>query len=170
MLSVLFASCEYHCPGYDTTNKERIPYRLGDSVVYVSNLNDTLILDVDDFYAEGPSSFTSFPVMDVFCNPECYYKMLSRSDPQITIKETQTVNMSICFCEDTPYEQVVFHRPPSYVNSYFEYEIFVDDDYIIRVNDLSNKRRINSFIKAPYRGIIEFHDKQTGLVWTQIEK
>jgi hypothetical protein len=77
--------------------------------------------------------------------------------------------MEILFGVDRPYSQVVFHRPPRYENSHFEYEVFVNADYVITVNDLSGKRRISSFVKAPYRGIVEFHDKQTGLTWTQME-
>ena len=38
------------------------------------------------------------------------------------------------------------------------------------VEDLSVKRRINRFVKVDYHGIIEFHDKQTGLTWTQVNK
>ena len=168
MLNTIFASCTYHCPGYDISQKQMIPFRLGDSVVYVSNLNDTLIFDVDDFFAEGPSSFKGL-AMDVDCSPKCYYKMISRSNLQLTIKETETWSMEICFGENGTYKQVVFHLPSGYVSS-LEYETFVDSDYIIRVNDLSGNRRINSFVKALFRGIIEFHDKQTGLIWTQIEK
>jgi hypothetical protein len=74
MLNMIFASCTYHCPGYDTNDKYQIPFRLGDSAVYVSNLNDTVIFDVDDFYAEGPSSFKGL-YMNVWCNPKCYYHL-----------------------------------------------------------------------------------------------
>lgn len=166
--TMIFASCTYHCPGYDTNNKNLVPFRLGDSVVYVSNLNDTVIFDVDDFYTEGPSSFKGF-AMDVDCCPECYYQMTSRSNLQLTIKETETWSMEIRFGEDRPYAQVVYHRPPRYENSHFEYEVFVNADHVITVNDLSGKRHISSFVKAPYRGIVEFYDKQTGLTWTQTE-
>jgi len=167
ILITIFASCTYHCPGYDISQKQMIPFRLCDSVVYVSNLNDTLLFVVDDFYAEGPSSFRSGPVMDVDCRPECYYKMASISNLPMIIKETDTWSMEICFGEGGTYKQVVFHLPSGYISS-LGYESFVDSDYIIRVNDLSGNRRINSFVKAPFRGIIEFHDKQTGLTWTQI--
>ena len=167
MLNMIFVSCTYHCPGYDINDKNQIPFRLGDTVVYVSNLNDTVIFDVDDFYAEGNSSFKSFPVMDVFCDPECYYKMTSRSNLKMTIKETETRMMEICFGEDKPYEQVVSHIQPKYVSSYSKYEVYSNNDFIITVNDLSGERNIDSFIKAPFRGIIEFHDKQAGLTWTQ---
>lgn len=166
---MIFVSCTYHCPGYDINDKNRIPFRLGDSVVYVSNLSDTLIFDVNDFYANEAGSFKGFLIMDVDCSGECYYKMSSSYPLQMTIKETHTWSMEICFGENGTYEQVVFHLPSGYISS-LGYETFVDSDYIIRVNDLSGNRRINSFVKAPYRGIIEFHDKQTGLTWTQIEK
>ena len=168
MLNIIFVSCEYHCPGYDINEKYMIPFRLGDSVVYVSNLNDTVIFYVDDFFAEGPSSFKGFFVMDYSCDPECYYQMISSSILLMTIKETDTYCMAICFGNDKPYTQVVFHRPPKYIDSYSEHEVFVNSDYVITVNDLSGKRRIDSFIKAPYNGIIEFHDKQTDLTWKQI--
>ena len=173
MLNMVFVSCKYHCPGYDINNKNRIPFRFGDCVVYVSNLNDTLRFVVDDFYADEPSSFTTgFPVMDIVCRSECYYKMISKSNLQMTIKETdtQTWSMEICFGGDNPYKDVVFNKPPYYENSSSEYNVFIDANEVITVNDLSRKRRIDSFIKAPYRGIIEFHDNQTDLTWTQIEK
>ena len=171
LICSVFVSCKYHCPGYDTNDKNRIPFRLGDSVVYVSNLNDTVIFDVNDFYADAPSSFTTgFPVMDIECGDKCYYQMISKSNLQLTIKETETRSMEICFGTDKPYTQIVFHRPPSYVNSDFKYEVFVNADDVITVKDLSGQRRIDSFIKVPFRGITEFHDKQTGLTWTQIEK
>ena len=172
MLNILLLSCgrEYHCPGYDINDKNGIAFRLGDSVMYLSNLNDTLIFDVDDFYAEEPSSYKLGFLMEGHCTPECYYKMTSRNNLKMTIKETQTWSLEICFGEDRPYEQVVFHFPPKHVNSYSEYEVSVNKDYITTVNDLSGKRNIDSFIKAPFRGITEFHDKQTGLTWTQIEK
>jgi hypothetical protein len=170
VLSMIFASCgEYQCPGYDINYKSKIPFRLGDSVVYVSNLNDTVVFDVDDFYAEGPTTLKkSFARQG--CSPKCYYQMTSRSNLQMAIKETDTWSLEVCFGENKPYTQVVFHRPPRYENSHFEYEVFVNADYVITVNDLSGERRINSFIKAPFLGIIEFHDRQTGLTWTQIEK
>ena len=168
VLIIIFVSCEYHCPGFDINDKSMIPFRLGDSVVYVSNLNDTVKFDVDDFYAEGPSSFKDFFVMDYACNPECYYQMISSSNLHMTIKETYTYCMVICFGKDKPYTQIVFHRPPKYVDSYSEHEVFVNSDYVITVNDLSGQRRIDSFTKAPYHGIIEFHDKQTDLTWTKM--
>jgi hypothetical protein len=169
VLNMIFASCTYHCPGYDINDKNQIPFRLGDSVMYVSNLNDTAIFDVDDFYAEGPNSWKGF-AMDVDCRPECYYHMTSGSNLQLTIKERQTWSMEIRFGEDRPYSQVVYHLPSGNVNSHYEFETFVNKpDYVTTVNDLSGKRRVSSFVKAPFRGIIEFKDKQTGLTWTQIE-
>ena len=126
---------------------------------------------MDDFYAEGPSSFTVRGLWEGHCSPKCYYQMVSISNLQMTIKETDnSPSIDICFGKDNPYQRVVSYRPPHYINSSFEYEVFVNTDYVITVNDLSGKRRINSFIKTPYHGITEFHDKQTGLTWTQIIK
>ena len=38
--------------------------------------------------------------------------------------------------------------------------------YVVR--DISGERRIDRYIKLDYRGIIEFHDKSTGLTWKRI--
>jgi len=39
---------------------------------------------------------------------------------------------------------------------------------VTQVNDLSGKRRITSFIKVAYFGIIQFYDSESELTWTQL--
>jgi hypothetical protein len=170
MIAIGLIGCKYKCHGYDLNDKSVISFRLDDNVVYVSNNNDTLKFVVDDFYADGPFSFRGL-YMDVECRPECYYKMTSLSNPQMTIKEAQTWNLEISFCEDQPYKNVIHG-----VNEDFRYEDlgnFPIDTItyygVVKVYDLSGQRRIDSFMKAIEHGIIEFHDKQTDLTWTQIK-
>ena len=168
-------SCKYQCPGYDLDDKSSISFRLDDSVVYVSNKNDTLIFVVSDFFAEGPNSWRGL-AMDIDCSPKCYYKMTALSNSQMTINETETWKMDISFCDDKPYDNVIFIRS-NVVNKDFDYEIignYQTDTItfygVIKVNDLSGQRRIDNFMKAVNHGIIDFHDKRTDLIWTQIIK
>ena len=175
MIIIGLVSCKYECPGYDLNDKSGIAFRLGDSVVYVSNNNDTLTFVVDDFYAEGPNSWRGF-AMDIDCSPKCYYEMTSLSNPQMIIKETQTWKLDISFCNDKLYDNVVFIRN-NVTKHDFDYEIIGNYQRdtitfygVIKVNDLSGQRDIDNFMKAINYGIIEFHEKRTGLTWTQIIK
>ena len=173
MIIIELVSCNYQCPGYDLNDKSEISFRLGDSIIYKSNNNDTLIFVVDDFYAEGPNSWRGL-AMDIDCSPKCYYKMTSLSNPQMTITETQTWKLNICFCDDKPYDNVIFIRN-NVTKRDFDYEIIGNYQRdtitfygVTKVNDLSGQRNINNFIKAINHGIIEFYEKQTDLTWTQI--
>jgi hypothetical protein len=156
------------CPGYDLNDFRLISFRLGDTLIYVSDQLDTILLVVNDFYSKGYYEFSSYP--DYECDLDTYYKTDTKRD--MAIKEHITYGMSIQFCNDYEY-QITFGN---YIKK-GDYEMEVSDttlnDLSCRkyfVKDLSFKRRINSFVKVDFCGIIEFHDKITDLTWRQVVK
>ena len=152
------------CPGYDLNDFRLISFRYGDTLIYISNQLDTIHLIVNDFYSKGYYEFSSYP--DYECDLDTYYKTDIKDD--ISIKEHITYGMSVQFCSDNEYKIT-----SGYYTKKGDYEMEVSDTVFndisgkkYLVKDLSFKRRINTFVKVDFCGIIEFHDKVTGLTWT----
>ena len=160
------ASCAVYCPGFDKNDYSLISYRLGDSLIYVSNRNDTLKFTVQEFYTKG--SYKDHGIwMDYLCNSDTYYQ--TNCIDGISIKEhlEEWQQSSIQFSNDRKYD--VFPQGD------FEMEEVKDTVYrgvdcrVYSCRDLTNKRRISYFKKMEYRGIIVFYDKSTNLTWYLIE-
>jgi hypothetical protein len=175
---IILFSCKftYHCDGYDISNKFIISFREGDTITYVSNHNDTMKLYVNYTFFEGPSSFKGFG-MDYECHPLALYTTSKDSITNIYLKEQYDYRISIIFIDDLPYNF------PSGIYRNFEqagdasgtFEVEkeingVKHKYVWEVEDLSQNRRIDKFTKVSNHGIIEFHDKDTDLTWTQLIK
>jgi hypothetical protein len=135
-------------------------------LTYVSNQLDTIHLIVNNFYSKGYYEFSSYP--DYECDLDTYYQTGIKDD--ISIKEHITCGMSVQFCNDSEYRIT----SGNYTKK-DDYEMEVSDTIFndisgkkYFVKDLSNKRRINTFVKVDFCGIIEFYDKVTGLTWRQI--
>jgi hypothetical protein len=168
LLSVLcLTSCiTAKCPGYELNDFRVISFRYGDTLTYVSNQLDTIHLIVNDFHCKGSYEFSSYP--DYECDFDTYYQTDIKND--ISIKEHITYGMSVQFCKDNEYKI----NSGNYIKK-GDYEMEVLDTVFngiscqkYFVKDLSFNRRINTFVKVDFCGIIEFHDKVTGLTWVQI--
>jgi hypothetical protein len=168
VLSVLcLTSCiTAKCPGYDLNDFRQISFRKGDTLTYVSNQLDTIHLIVNDFYSKGYYEFSSYP--DYECDYDTYYQTNIEND--ISIKEHVTYGMSVKFCNDNEYKIT----SGNYIKKN-DYEMEVSDTVFdgisckkYLVKDLSFNRRINTFVKVDFCGIVEFYDKVTSLTWTQI--
>lgn len=168
---MLFTSCKYHCDGYDTSNKAALPFRIGDSIQYQSDKLDTIVLYVNDFYAEGSSSYISMPVMDYECSAEAYYTTTTDESTGISIKQVSGQNMNkniTIFCDNDIYDY--YSKEKDFERTFLD-SLKIGETMYEHVNafkDLSGKKRISSFEKASYLGVVRFYDSQTKLTWTQI--
>jgi hypothetical protein len=125
---------------------------------------DTLVLLVTDFYAsegyERKGFFTTYE-----CISSAYY--FANGNNNISIRENDNSrDIVVSFCGDEKYDL----RWQSVTKDNDYYVDFSMDIVVWQVMDLSDQRRINKFTKVANRGITEFHDKATGLTWTQIYK
>jgi hypothetical protein len=170
LLAILYlVSCiTAKCPGYDLNDFRLISFRYGDTLTYISNQLDTIHLVVNDFYSKGKYEFSSYP--DYECDLDTYYQTEFKGD--ISIKEHITYGMSVQFCNDNEYKIT----SGNYTKK-DDYKMEVSDTVFngisgkkYFVSDLSLNRRINTFVKVDFCGIIEFQDKITGLTWKQIIK
>lgn len=155
------------CPGYDLNDFRLISFRQGDTLTYVSNQLDTILLIVNDFHSKGPYKFSSYP--DYECDLDTYYQTNIKDD--ISIKEHITYGMSVQFCNDNEYKIT----SGNYIKK-DDFEMEVQDTVFNNISgkkylvkDLSDRRRINTFIKVDFCGVVEFHDKVTGLAWKQLK-
>ena len=151
------------CHGYDLNNYRYISFRLGDTLTYASNKSDTIHLVVIDFFSRGYYEFKAPP--DYECNLDTYYQTDTRQG--ISIKEHIMYITGARFCndkaylrDDEPKDDCEKEESDTVING-FSYRKYV-------VRDISGERRIDRYIKLDYQGIIEFHDKSTGLTWKQI--
>lgn len=151
------------CPGYDLNDYRYISFRLGDTLTYVSNKSDTIHLVVIDFFSKGYYEFKAPP--DYECDLDTYYQTDTKQG--ISIKEHIMYITGARFCndkaylrDDEPKDDCEKEESDTVINglSYRKYVVI----------DISGERRIDRYIKLDYRGIIEFHDKSTGLTWKQI--
>jgi hypothetical protein len=175
---IILLSCKYryYCDGYDISNKTIISFREGDTIIYVSNHNDTMQLYINNSFFEGPSSFEGF-AMDYECFPLAYYITSKDSMTNIYIKEQDGSRMFVLFMDALPYNFPTgiyrnFEQAGD-TNGTFEIEKEIRGvkyKYVWDVKDLSKNRRIDRFIKVSMHGILEFHDKNTDLTWTQLIK
>lgn len=171
IMALLITSCKYHCDGYDTSRRESMPFRVGDSIRYESNKHDTIVLYINDFYAEGSSSYTSMPIMDYTCPKEAYYTTTTDEKFGICIKEVhgQDMNKRIAiFCDNDTYD--FYEKNREFESTYFESLEIAETMYehVTSVKDTSGKRRISSYDEALFYGVIRFYDSETGLTWMQI--
>ena len=167
-LSILWlTSCiRAKCPGYDLNDFQLISFRKGDTLTYISNQLDTIHLIVNDFYSKGYYEFLTYP--DYKCDYDTYYQTNIEAD--ISIKEHITFGMKVKFCNYNAY----WIASGNYMKK-DDYEMEISDTVFNNialkkyfVKDLSFNRRINTFVKVDFCGIIEFQDKVTGLTWRQV--
>lgn len=151
------------CPGYDLNDYRYISFRLGDTLTYVSNKSDTIHLVVIDFFSRGYYEFKAPP--DYEYNLDTYYQ--TDTQQGISIKEHIMYITGARFCNDKAYLKA---DEPKDDCEKEELDTVINGlsyrKYVVR--DISGERRIDRYIKLDYRGIIEFHDKSTGLTWKQI--
>jgi hypothetical protein len=174
IIGILQNSCvhKYYCPGYDISDKRKIPFRLNDIISYVSNINDTILLVVTDFYATEPREIKGFYTTFNCCDGAYY----STSNVYgIYIKEEISCNYHINFCTDKIYNPVSWHSHTidgdmSILQSQDTVVAGISYPQVCIVQDLSGERRIDKFILLEYHGVLQFHDKQTDLTWTQLIK
>jgi len=166
--SITVVSCKYNCPGYDTTDKSNIPFEQNDTIYYISNANDTIKLLVFNTYFEGASSSRGL-AMDYECSPTAYYEAID-DKTGVYIKEQHVRVMSVFFNKDTEYKNISYDIEND-MKCKFTTDKKIGEiiySFVWEVEDLSGNRRIDKFIKVGFHGILEFHDKETGLTWTQI--
>ena len=151
------------CHGYDLNDYRYISFRLGDTLTYVSNKSDTIHLVVIDFFSRGYYEFKAPP--DYECNLDTYYQ--TDTQQGISIKEHIMYITGARFCNDKAYLKAGESKDDCEKE---ELDTVINGlsyrKYVVR--DISGERRIDRYIKLDYRGIIEFHDKSTGLTWKQI--
>ena len=132
-------------------------------MTYVSNKSDTIHLVVIDFFSRGYYEFKTVP--DYECNLDTYYQ--TDTQQGISIKEHIMYITGARFCNDKAYLKA---DEPKDDCEKEELDTVINGlsyrKYVVR--DISGERRIDRYIKLDYRGIIEFHDKFTGLTWKQI--
>jgi hypothetical protein len=171
-------SCKYYCPDFDINDKSIISYRNGDSITYISNLNDTIKLEVIDFYAESDNYFRGFLIMDYVCAPPGAYYLTSTDKVVNIFFQEQVVgyDLKVSFGDDALFNLPFFdngREKPNGMSLVFIEEISINEDLYQNawlVADLSKRRRIDQFVKATSYGIIKFHDKTTDLTWTLLRK
>jgi len=169
IMSVSLSSCKtkFVCPEFDVSllNKEEISFLLNDTIYYSSNTKDTLMFIVVGFNVEDPILFRK--------EKACYYPASYTTNEinGISINE-KSAFWCVSFGNDKEYNfpwltGIVENDNKSYFAENKEYN-FVVYSFVLEVEDLSGNRRIDRFIKVANHGIIEFHDKTTGLTWRQI--
>ena len=169
----LYAGCfEYSCPEFDYSDYENISYRLNDTIKYVSLESDTLILIVSSFEAMEQQNWTGC-VMDYECPGQAKY--IAYVDNAPIISENFMHNkFEIGFYNDSIYKFGIYGLADTIKNDlcrvrYKNYEINgINYKLIFEVKDLSGSRRIDRFIKASGKGIVEFHEKINDITWRQI--
>jgi hypothetical protein len=171
MIGIFSDSCKSKgCPEFDLLDKSIISFRLNDTIYYKSDMNDTLILVVFDFYAEeARDGEWDIVYWEEDCYPSASY--ITNENRGISIKESSNIGLTVSFCVDKEYflwgkEEIENDRRMQFVSNGQINGIAYS--YIIEVEDLSSQRRIDRFIKVENYGIIEFHDRDTGLTWTQM--
>jgi len=164
----VICSCKYNCPGYDKSDRLLISFRQNDTIIYISNTSDTIKLLVFNEYFEEKKYFRGL-YMDVECNPLAYYEALD-SNTSIYLKESHDWQLSVIFCEDKPYKGITFDKENDFKCIKTTNKKIGENFYpfVFEIEDLSSQRRIDRFTKVDFYGIVEFHDKKTGLTWMQI--
>ena len=165
---IAISACKYTCPRYDGDDKSIISFSRSDTITYISNANDTIKLLVFNTYFEKENSWRGLS-MDIDCRPQAYYEALDNKT-NIYIKEQHDWQLTVFFCEDTPYRGITFDKENDLkcvntTNKKVGEKIY---QFVWEIEDLSAQRRIDRFIKTDFHGILEFHDKKTNLTWTQL--
>ena len=170
---VIMSSCQIRhvCPEYDMENRLLITFRKNDTIRYYSDNTatiDSLVFYVEDFYRNEPYEFYSSGP-DAYCYYDVYYQTnyvegvfirdrLNGSNMEVQIgDDVYSFGFGASNLIDT------IGSDYRITNSF----VMIDDTrcYYWTLQDLSGNRRFDSFTKMENRGIIEFHDKQTGKVW-----
>ncbi|KWW24045.1 MAG: hypothetical protein F082_2021 [bacterium F082] len=178
LLSILFTSCRLprYCDGFDLQNHKDIAFRNNDTITYFSDnlgTKDSLILCVSDFFFTEPYEFTEISIApDYECCPEAYYQ--TNEIASVSIRE------HLIGCRDM--EVQIGNDLYSFTLGYFDhidtstyttgisvisFYVTINEEKLFcwKVSDTSGNRRFDSFTKMEYKGIVEFHDKQTGKIW-----
>ena len=178
LLSILFTSCRLprYCDGFDLQNHKDIAFRNNDTITYFSdNLGtlDTLVLYVSDFFSTGPYEFSEISIApDYECYYEAYYQTNQIEDCSIRERLLGPNDMEVQIGNDL-YSFTLGYFDHIDTSTYttgisvISFYVTINEEKLFywKVSDASGNRRFDSFTKMDYKGIVEFHDKQTGKIW-----
>lgn len=178
ILSIVFTSCRMprYCDGFDLQNHKDITFRDNDTITYYSENSgtmDSLFLCVSDFFYTEPYEYFEFSIMpDFVCCPEAYYQTAEIAGFSIREHFSECNDMAVQIGNDNYSFSLGYFNSVKTDTVGTDYSItysFVMVDqkkhFCWTLNDLSGTRRFDSFTKMEYRGIVEFHDKETGKIW-----
>ena len=174
LVMTIMSSCVHAvCPGYDMENYLYITFRKNDTIRYYSyntTVTDSLVFRVVDFYKNEPYEFYSYPDYDCFY--DVYYKT-NEVDGIFVREHLEGMSMEVQIGDDVYLFDLIDLFPSDKIDTVaLDYSVtcsFVMIDSTkfnyYTLQDLTGNRRFDSFTKMEYRGIVEFHDKQTGKLW-----
>ena len=182
LIAVAFTSCYMaRCPGFNLDDHRYVPYRYNDTLYYYSdnleelNKQDSIVLVVVDFDSGESYEFYTY-APDVECGYEVYYQ--TNEIDGISIKEyVCTPNDAVIQIGDDIYPSnrlALSNKPDTTYLHDSTYNFRMISFPIMKDNikyqcwtmeDLTGNYRFDSFTKMEYKGIVEFHDKQTGKTW-----
>lgn len=174
---VILPSCA-KCPGFSLNNYREISYRNKDTLIYYSDklgTKDSLTLFVEDFYGSGESEYF-LNLMDLECWYDAYYQTNDVEGTSIReyVEFTGLFEMEVQIGHDIyPFNLKYYNNNnTTVIDSINNFSVTYSYVFIHRkkyycwtLNDLSGNRRFDSFTKMEFKGIIEFHDKETGKTW-----
>ena len=174
-MTIGLQSCTYDCPAFPDSETIWIPHQEGDILKYFS-YSDTIDFDVIENFKSGPSDFKGFMIMDYECDFEGYYITNSNSDG-LKLKERITAfsGMEIEFSNNDIFEFSLYFGDSE--TGYSKVNYFADTiinatvfKNVFKVNkkNTTSDSRIDWIIKAENEGVIQYHDKTTGKIWTKI--
>lgn len=178
LLSIMVMSCRMprYCYGFDLQDHKDITFRDNDTITYFSDnqgTRDTLVLCVSDFFYTEPYEYSEISIApDYECCPEAYYQTVEIAGVSIREHLSGCNEMTVQIGNDfysfalgyfSQADTATYTSGYSVISSYVT--INEDNRFCWKVNDTSGTRRFDSFTKMEYRGIVEFHDKQTGKTW-----
>lgn len=165
-----------YCEGFDLSDRKNITFRINDTIIYHSDhlgSKDSLVFIVSDFYCTGASEWIDITIApDYECYDEAYYE--TNSIEGILIREYLFgKEMEVRIGNDVYssfylgyYTTTHAETCGSDYNITYSYVMIEDTKcYCWTLNDLSGTRRFDSFTKMENKGIVEFHDRQTGKLW-----
>jgi hypothetical protein len=167
--------CKYDCPAFPESETIWIPHKKGNILKYYSD-SDTIDFEVIENFKSGPSDFKGFLIMDYECDFEGYY-MTSVNENGLMIKEriTAFTGMQVDFSEFDNFEFSLYlgntETDDCKVNYYADTIINtldINDVFKVQKKTLTSDNRIDWFIKANGKGVIQFHDIMTDKIWTKI--
>jgi len=172
---IIISGCDYPCPGFDKELLNWMPYNLNDELVYINQYNDTLkfIVDAKEVsppyetsrknrdYCESHVSFNIREVLQPYIN--VIFSNIYQLEDNITIAtEIDVENSSgYCYIETNNLDNDIKELTINNV----EYKTIILEKDTLKYDD-----KIWKIIIAKNYGIIQFHDRETGNIWTLQEK